>query len=321
MEKIQFLIVAPRQKSGGSICLHYLCKLLKDKGYNAKVFIIDNRMCTKDSYKKNFWWNHIKYIIKFIIKKIYASLFVTKKNYNVKFDGTYYTPVNGVKLKYLPIFNKEKTIVLYPEIVYGNFLHAKYAVRWLLYYNRYKEDPDAFGKNDLFFAYREIFNDNKLNPLKRILTLSYFNLDLYKQTNFAERKGSCYVIRKGSYRNDLPKNFDGPIIDNYSEFEIVKTFNTYKYCILYDMQTAYASIAALCGCIPIQIPEPGKTRKDYCGAGEKRYGVAFDKSQKEIDWALNTRDYLIKSFKERQIADKEKIDNFINTCIEYFKLG
>ena len=318
-KKMNYIIVSPIQYCGGPIVLHYLCKLLNEYGYSAKVFLI-NTLGEKKAYENTlkYWCSHLIFITKLFIKKVISFLFITEKNYHSRYDGIYYLPVKDVKIKYLPFFNKKKTIVVYPEIVYGNFLKAKYVVRWLLYYNRYVNDPNAFGKNDLVMAYREIFNDTRLNPSNNILTLSYFNMDLYKQTNFEERKGYCYVIRKGKNRTDLPAQFDGPIIDNFSEFEKVKAFNKYKYCILYDMQTAYASIAALCGCIPIQIPEQGKTRKDYCGQGENRYGVAIGQIQEEIDWALNTRPFLLKYYTDMRNNDSNKVNEFIKMCDGHF---
>jgi hypothetical protein len=319
--KINFIIVAPLQGTGGSICLHYLCKLLNDSGYNAKVFLNSDSFDCKEKYvnKLSFFFNNLIYIVKFLIKKILYTLFRTQKSYIYKYTaGVYYTPVSNIKIKCFPFFNKNRTIVIYPEVVYGNFLNAKYVVRWFLYYNRYANEPDAFGKNDLFFSYREVFNDDRLNPLRRILYLSYFNLNLYKQTNFGVRNGNCYVIRKGRGRLDLPTTFDGPILDNCSEFEIVKILNECKYCVLYDMQTAYAPIAALCGCIPIQIPEQGKTRKDYCGSDDASYGIAYGKTEDEINWALKTRDKLIERYKQMNINDLKKIDRFISVCMEHF---
>ena len=100
--------------------------------------------------------------------------------------------------------------------------------------------------------------------------------------------------------------------------EIVKILNECKYCVLYDMQTAYAPIAALCGCIPIQIPEQGKTRKDYCGSDDASYGIAYGKTEDEINWALKTRDKLIERYKQMNINDLKKIDRFISVCMEHF---
>ena len=50
MKKISFIIVSPLPFAGGPICLHYLCKLLNDKGYSSKVFVINGGINTKEGY-------------------------------------------------------------------------------------------------------------------------------------------------------------------------------------------------------------------------------------------------------------------------------
>lgn len=224
------------------------------------------------------------------------------------FNGYINPPVKGYKHKLLP-FVDDDTIVVYPEIVHGNFLRAKNVVRWFLYFNKWQESDNAYGKNDLFFSYSEKFNDPKLNPLFRICTVSYFNWDLYKSTNFGERHGTCYIIRKGSKRPDLPKNFDGVIIDSLVEQEKVKYFNQCKYCVSYDIYTAYSSIAAMLGCISVVVPEPGKTRQDY--GQTQRYGVAFGFDEAEIEFAEATVEKLAENYRMNEQRNRENVKYFI----------
>ena len=37
---MRFIVVSPRQRSGGSIVLHKLCKYLEKQGHEARVFLI-----------------------------------------------------------------------------------------------------------------------------------------------------------------------------------------------------------------------------------------------------------------------------------------
>ena len=71
-------------------------------------------------------------------------------------------------------------------------------------------------------------------------------------------------------------------------------FNEYRYCYSYDTQTFYTAIAAVCGCIPIVVMEPGKCESDYLGPGEKHLGRAYGDSVEQIEYAKKTRDDLIK---------------------------
>lgn len=66
-KKTPIVIVSQRQKTGGSILLHLLCKILLDKGYNAKIFILPYIRLKKESDFK-FWLYYIKGIVRDTIK-------------------------------------------------------------------------------------------------------------------------------------------------------------------------------------------------------------------------------------------------------------
>lgn len=316
-QKIKFVIVSPRQKYGGAIILHALCKYLSEKGYDAKIFYTSVNTYKK-GHKIKFW---IKWIIGTFIDlfKLIAVKILNEKavNYGDFFNGYINVSVKGCKRKIIPYASKN-TIVVYPDVVYGNFLYAKKVVRWLLFYYKFEDEENAYNKEDIFFAYRKIFNNKKLNPENRELYISYFDLNMYQKTNFGKRKGCCYIIRKGKDRSDLPEKFDGVIIDNLSEKEKVKTFNESEYCISYDLQTAYSQIAALCGCVSIVVPEPGKKREDYRLESDNSYGEAFGFDIDEINYAKETAPKLLKMYQMNNEKNNEQIVNFIWECEHYF---
>lgn len=315
METLKFVIVSPRQKYGGAIALHALCKYINDIGYKAYIYYIGEY----DFYENQGVRQIIKQVlfqISDVRKKMFVKLIKEESLVNNgSYTGYINEPVKGCSRKIFPCVDKN-TIVVYPDVVYGNFLHAKNVVRWLLYYNRY--DEKAYGKNDIFFAYRDIFNDNKFNPQNRILNIAWFDLNLYKQTNFEKRSGTCYIVRKGANRDDLPKKFDGVIIDSLSEKKKVEILNNCEYCISYDTQTAYSTIAAICGCKSIVIPEYGKSYSDYRENDEERYGVAFGMSDEQLAWADSTQ----KKARERYVKLNEKgkaeTKKFVEICKNYF---
>lgn len=317
-KKTPIVIVSPRQHHGGPVVLHLLCKLLIEKGYNAKIFIIEGGFPHQNESLIRFWirWskNSLKDTAKLFISKIFKDFkFVNKPAFN----GYSYMPVKKYRRKYTP-FVSRKTIVLYPEICYGNPLRAKKVIRWLLFHNRFPDDVNAYGKDDLFFCFREFFNDFNLNPECRVLKLNNFDYELYRQTNFNERSGKCYMIRKGKDRTDLPQKFDGPVLDNLPEWKIVECFNKYKYCYFYDTQSFYSSIASICGCIPIIVLEKGKSKKDYLKNGDHSYGRAYGDSSEEISYAKETRENLIKTIDDFKIKNNINLENFIKECEKYF---
>lgn len=315
MMKKKFVIVSPRQSCGGPVVLHLLCKLLLEKGYDAKIFYIGPTSMKRISYLR-YWLKYAGFIYRDIARIIKVKLFPKKYGSDHRYNGYNYEAVRGCPRKYLP-FTDDDTIVVYPELIWGNPLKAKNVVRWFLSFNPYVGE-EAYGKNDLVISYREIFNDKELNPECRLCYMTNFDYDLYKQNNFGERKGTCYIIRKGKDRKDLPKDFDGPIIDTMSEQDIVKTFNTCERCISYDTQTFYTSIAAMCGCLPIVVTEPGKTRSDYTRQDDTIYGVAYGFDEKEINYALDTRKALTEHIDGFKKINQEGVENFIRECEKFF---
>ncbi len=228
------------------------------------------------------------------------------------------TDLEKVKIFRSPFVGRN-TIVVYPDYVYGNPLWARKVVRYFLYFNQFPGDERAYGKNDLFICFRKLFNDWDLNPQGLEVCVSGYDLNLYKRTNYGKREGKCYIIKKGHNREDLPKEYDGYVIDQYyEEADKVRIFNETEYCISYDTQTAYSTIAALCGCISVVVPEKGKTRKDYLLESDKGYGIAYGFSDEEISYAKKTMSLVKGRLEEINRTGIEETRKFAEICIRYF---
>lgn len=302
---------------GGTLVLSVLCKTLRDLGYDARTIFVpsscfsnaNNSLC----FFLRFWFVLIK-------RYVFHSLCFFLKIEDKVIRQTPVTTIDGLEIQYNPFFDKKESIVIYPEIVYGNPMLSKNVVRWLLFHYKYPLESRAYKDTDFFVAYRKIFNNIKLNPQEILLTINHFDRKLYRQYNFSERKGKCYIIRKGKYRDDLPQKFDGPCFDdNMSEEEVVKMFNEHKFCYCYDTQTFYSSIAAVCGCIPIVVLEAGKTELDYLSSEKeiRHYGVAYGDSLEQINYAIETRDKLLNAldFDEK---NKDNVSAFIELLEQKF---
>lgn len=311
----RIIVFTPRQKWGGAIVLHVLAKCLNELGYDARVFYSGVGFKTDFKYIGLFWIKWLIYILKDTIKVVLSK--VDKRNKPL-YNGYKSCVVKGCKRKYLP-FVRKNDVVVYPEIIYGNPLNAHNIIRFLLYYYQYKDDSKAYSEKDLFVAYRDEFNDVDLNPSRYILTIPYFDLDYYKQKNFGKREGKCYIIRKGKNRDDLPKKFDGIVIDNLAEDDKIKVFNNCEYCISYDVQTAYSSLAAICGCKSVIMPLPGQIPEDYRNSDDSREGIAIGLEKKELQYAESTLDNLKNKYQQMNMESIEKVKEFAIVCKEYFK--
>ncbi|MBP5469175.1 MAG: hypothetical protein J6Z11_08025 [Candidatus Riflebacteria bacterium] len=313
--KPKFVIVSPIHQNGGTIVLHKLCLTLQNLGYDSRIFYSPT---FHNNEKRIYYYLKLFDLMfrdfkKYILAKLFPSFFIN----NPKYKGYFYNPVRGCKRKFLPFVDKN-TIVIYPELIENNPLRAKNTVFWLLYH--YNKNELQNMNKCLVMAFREIFNNSVLNPENRILHLTNFDFDLFNNPN-EKRQGNCYIIRKGKNRKDLPKTFDGPIIDNLTEPQIAEVFKHTERCYSYDTQTGYCTLATLCGCLPIIVPEEGKKREDYISKYEinSGYGLAYGDTPSEIEYALKTqhkvKEYILQTEKE----DYENVKNFANMCLNFFK--
>lgn len=284
---------------GGTVALAMLCATLRSIGYEAKLLLLPyfpNNDIKKWKYVIDYYKKISTYFFKCLIKKFLCDIFP-----NAYFVKHYKSDANilkieGIKIQWNPFISKSNSIILYSEDVYGNPLECKNVVRWLLYYYDYLDIHGAYSKDDLFIAYRDVFNEVSLNPNNHIVTINFFNNKLYRQYNFEKREGKCYIIYKGKDRKDLPQEFDGPVFNStMTQEDLVDMLNKCKYCYCYDPQTFYMKIAVVCGCIPILVMEQGKTENDYLCDQEHHYGIAYGDTPEQIEYAITTREICLQT--------------------------
>lgn len=303
-QRPRFLIVSPPQFWGGPVVLHLLCRMLSDYGYESKVFVLRMDVGYPRT-RKELLQQYLPFMNNHVEQNLDSQ------------EGA----VKGCELTNWPYVDDD-TIVVYPEVIIGNPLAAKHVVRWFLNKPRYPSiyigDP-PYSNDDLFICYREIFNDYTLNPTCRQVTLQHFNYELYKRTNYGHREGNCFIVRKGCDREDLPETVPGIILDKLPDEEKVKVMNQCEYCYSFDTQTFYSTIAAICGCVSIVIPEPGKRRADYLAEGEKGWGIAYGVSPEEIEFAQRTQKELQEYIDSFDVHNHENVSKFLGYCQEHFR--
>jgi hypothetical protein len=137
-------------------------------------------------------------------------------------------------------------------------------VRWLLHKPGFHKGTIGFGPNDRFFFAQPAFNDPKLNPDEsNLLKMVVLRDDMYRQTNFGPRRGTCYFLRKGKGRPIVHDLTDSQCVDGLSHEQLVEVFNRVEMCISYDPYTVYSYYAALCGCVSVIVPLEGISKEEW----------------------------------------------------------
>jgi len=283
------------ENKGGTIALHRLCDLINSLGGEAYLW-----PCTKPLLERH---RPIRSLLRLI--KYYLFHGTKKYRTNEHFDT--------------PIADKSKlqhAIVVYPEVIRGNPLNADKVVRWFMHKPGFLRSGVTYGQNDLYFYFNDSFNDRRLNlhPGHK-LHVTYVMDHIYRQFNFGERSGTCYMLRKGKDRRIVHDLEDSVLVDGLSHEEMAKVFNSVKTYISYDTYTYYSVYAAMCGCLSIVVPEEGVSKKDWFGS-DGPYGVAYGFD--DVDWAVQTQHLALKQQKETERKANAQVADFLRTCEAHF---
>lgn len=200
-------------------------------------------------------------------------------------------------------------ITVYPETIRGNPLRAGHVVRWFLHRPGYWTGVVEYGRGELYFFYQDAFNDETVNPdPSNRLSVTWVN-PVYKQVNFGERSGTCYLLRKGAARATDVDRSRAIVVDDMPHAEMAATFNRCENLVSYDLYSLYSIYAAICGCTPIIVPEPGLSREEWFPDAQDRLGLAY--GWDEGDHARATRAALV----EKLAGDRAREDEMVRLFI------
>jgi hypothetical protein len=236
---------------------------------------------------------------------------------------------NFVKYPKLDIndFNTDDTIVIYPDIVKGNPLNAKYVVRWMLNDQMYDN-----GENDLIFR---LFFSGKTKKESEHLLISDSDIDFWTEDN-SEKQINFFMMRKAIGRTDNPKEYlinnHHKIVDlgvydlpslTFDDFKKEKTFEEIrfklrraKYFISFDILSFWSTIASMCGAISVVIPSKHKSSFDFYSDHIYKNGVAY--GFEDIDISLKTKENMYDYFFNLESQNEENTSKFRDKCYSYF---
>ena len=293
---MKFVIVADSfdDRSGGGIVSHLLCQRLVEAGEAAFLWPVDR-------LRLQFWRNPRRYLG-------WLRYQITRRHHLFNHGPFATTLATGGDLK--------DAVVVYPEIVAGDPLRGRGVVRWLLHKPGFHTGKVDYGAEDLFFYYQDAFHDPSLGDYRQNrLVVTWWN-QAYRRFNHGERSGSCYLVKKGHDRPLVHDLHDSVLIDDLTHEEKAAVFNRTRYFYTYDLYTLYARYAALCGCIPIVVPQPGLARDQWVPYEEERYGIAY--GDEEVDWAVATRPLLLDGIEREKAVEDAMVRSFIDKCYARF---
>jgi hypothetical protein len=293
------------ETEGGSIVCHRLVDRLNRMGENAYV------------YPRAMQFRFAK-LPKFMPRTRLRAWYRDKiaphkaqKNFRVNPD--FETPIADKKIL-------KEAIVVYSETVHGNPLKSKRVVRWLLHKPGFFRPSVRFGLNELTYFYNPEFAEGVVGvDQENLLRISWLRSDVYFDRKLPNRSGACRLIRKGKYAglSEIPEDNDAILIDGMTHEETAEVFNKTKVLYSHDPFTQYMIYAAMCGCIPVVIPQLDKALHDQLtNRREPRWGIAY--GEEEIGWALKTRGKLLDKIFKEQESENELLKAFVERLGERF---
>ncbi len=210
-------------------------------------------------------------------------------------------------------------VIVYPEIVLGNPVGIKNVVRWLLY-KPGDQHPYKFTDNEMFFRVFEKADLPEITGGAPDLYLYKVNRT-YRNENRPNRKGACYIVRKGHRKPRIPQTEDATTIniEGLTHAEVNDVFNRCETFYSYDEATMYSQFAVVSGCKSVVVPGEHESRKDWARVNELgQYGIAYGLTPSERSHAHTTRAQLIALLEHKEEAGLETVKRFITLTKDRF---
>ncbi|HED3880574.1 WavQ [Enterobacter hormaechei] len=300
---MKVFICAPSfdENSGGSVVLHRLCHIINEfSEHNA--FLVK----LKPTYSGKITIKKILQQLKWEVRS--KSCFKTHAEWNTPLWNSKKIPEDG--------------IVIYPEIVNGNPLGAKHAVRWLLHQPGFHTSIINYEAGEMYYKFNSAIKDFQRDgsfTSQHELKVIYYPIDIYNESNDVKDIDCCFMVRKGTYKEKIhPAN--AVQIDGLSHKEVAAIFKRSKKFICYDDYTAYSIFAVLCGCPSYVVPAQGQSIEDWYPNLSDRYGISFGFSKEQEEWAQSTRENVYNHI----IAEHQRSNETVLKCLSemsiYFHL-
>lgn len=179
-------------------------------------------------------------------------------------------------------------IVVYPEIVSGNFLRARRVVRWLLNRPGYVgRMPAPYGPDDYVVAWSRII-DHRLP----ILNIQIANDGLFHPEDLPSKDGELFYVGKGSRFARRPE-IERTRVEVTREWpathhDLAALLRRSRALYSYDTLSGINYEATLCGTLCVILPNGPYAREDIARGELGMNGIAWGDAPDEIARARRT---------------------------------
>lgn len=218
--------------------------------------------------------------------------------------------------------NLDDVIVVYPESWYGNYLHAKNVVRWMIGFPS-DDHIQTWDENDLWFWYvpRYITKKYEQKHSDNFLYVGESHRDIfydYKQL----RKGTCWTLRKAD-KLVTPEQYIHPIDSKFIPYHaagdlvnLAALFNSTTTFYCYDSYTYLHIQALMCNTDTIVVPI-NRSKEEFFNGFELNKYVAYGVD--DLPRAKNIRNEFYDHLNLIENKTLEQLHTFVEKCYAYFK--
>jgi hypothetical protein len=314
------IYISEFDKNVGGVCaMHYLAECLHDLGVD-EVYVTTS-VTNPIWYAKKIDLDKPFFIQEGWYGRLYRFLAQVKGE---RIPMTFKRKITRTLLRMFPsllwrFFDRNKTVVIYPEATKGNPLKAKHVVRWILNTPGVCGGDGIFEKTDHIFLYHDFYKVNPEYRVQGILTAIDLKTQLTKfiDKGLTDRKGGAFLVRKGFYKklDQHPADFvkADEILEGGTYDEMAQFFNRIETFISYDHMTFISIQAALSGCKSIIIPDAdGEFSKEHLIKVNRINGVAY--GFEDQDWVEASKNNLRQHLVDLNEKNLETVRGFHEYC-------
>jgi O-antigen biosynthesis protein len=202
---------------------------------------------------------------------------------------------------------------VYPEVIAGNRLNARFVARWVLNRPGLLGGEKVYDDDELVFNYSDVYKRYIRNKIAGKLYLPTIDEGIFFSDgrDHSERSLECFYIGKSQWKDGF--------VDRSRAFEITRTappkkelgklLRASRVLYTFDNSTIFTYEAILCGCPVVVIPDGTQTKEDYMRSELGMDGIAW--GVEELEGARADVAKLQTRYNQAKRAYFRQLDRFV----------